>query len=234
MARIRSICFLFLWGVWTCILGTLGLPCMASRRAVWWLTDCWIDGTLWLLKTTCGVRVALSGALPESPCIVASAHQSTLDTLLLWRRLPRPIFILKRELYWIPIFGWYLWRSGQIAINRRAKQKPMAQVLERIGVAFTQGRSLIIFPEGTRMPVGAHKPYHRGVAMISEAHAKAVLPVALNTGVFWPKRTIVKTAGTAQIQLLDMVPACADASDGAWLESLQARISAAQAALPSG
>jgi 1-acyl-sn-glycerol-3-phosphate acyltransferase len=234
MKRLRSIGFLICWGVWTCVAGMLGLPCMLSRRATWWLTDRWIDGTLWLLRRVCGVGVALQGALPATPCIVASAHQSTLDTLLLWRRLPRPIFILKRELYWIPIFGWYLWRSGQIAINRRAKKKPMVQVLERIERAFAQGRSLVIFPEGTRMPPDRFKPYHRGVAMISAATQKPVQPVALNTGHYWPKRTILKTPGVATFRLLPPVMPCHAGHESEWLAMLQDSISAAQASLPLG
>ena len=234
MARLRSITFLTCWGMWTVLAGTLGLPCMMTRRATWWLTDVWIDGTLWLLRTLTAVRVGVEGALPTEPCIIASAHQSTLDTLVLWRRLPRPIFILKRELYWIPIFGWYLWRSGQIAINRRAKQKPMAQVLERIGVALAKGRSLIIFPEGTRMPPGEHKPYHRGVAMMSEAKQVQVQPVALNTGYYWPKRSIVKTPGVAVFRFLAPRHACQTGEEKAWLSELQTSINEAQASLRLG
>lgn len=216
----------------TVVLGLAGAPALLHRRLVWAVADLWVAFTLCWLRVTCGIRSQLRGgeSLPRAQVIYASKHQSAWDTLMLWRSLPRPLFILKRELYLIPFFGWYLWRSGQIAINRAARREAMEQIIRQTQDARCSGRPIVIFPEGTRGLPDADTIYRGGVAKLSQALGWPVIPVALNAGKFWPKRPVWKTAGTAVMQFLPAMPTCADDKD-AWLAALKTQIDSASRAL---
>lgn len=225
MRALRSYLFLALWCLLTLAAGVVCLPLLLSRTLTRGFCSAWVCTTLWLVRVCCGVRCEVSGTLPEKPYMVASAHQSALDTFLLWKALNGPLFIMKRELLLIPIYGWYVWRAGQIAINRNARTKPMQHIIACAQQAMQEGRVLVIFPEGTRLPPGATKPYQRGIGTLSHALHAPVVPVALNTGHFWPKGTLLKTPGRAQLRFLPPVEACGEQRDG-WVEALQARIRA--------
>lgn len=230
--RLRTAVFFAGWVPMTLALGVLALPALLRMAWTWRAADVWCAATLLWLRLSCGIHSECRGgeSLPQHQVIYASKHQSAWDTLMLWRILNRPQFILKRELYWIPIFGWYLWRSGQIAINRADRKEAMAIITTRMQEARRSGRPLVIFPEGTRGAVGAHTTYRGGVAKISHALGWPVIPVALNAGKFWPKRPIWKTPGTAVMEFLPLLPPCGDDKE-AWLADLKARIETASARL---
>jgi 1-acyl-sn-glycerol-3-phosphate acyltransferase len=164
----------------------------------------WLSGVLFGLKVLTGLGWELRGAenIPPGAVIVASKHQSTFETFAFRRVFPDPAFVLKRELLWIPFFGWYLFKSGVIAIDRSAGTRALKDMVKGCQVAAAKRRQIVIFPEGTRSAAGAKLPYHSGVAMLYGALDLPVVPVALNTGVFWPRGGLRKRAGTIVIEIL--------------------------------
>ena len=230
--RLRDIAFMLLWMFGTLVMGTLFLPCLLSRRATHWFSRCWARATLWLLDHICGIRSHLRGYtfIVGKPAIYAAKHQSTWDTIILNLQLRNPAFVLKRELYLIPIFGWYLWRSGQIAINRRDGKKALETMIAQAKRYAEQGRSIVIFPEGTRRAIFAPPAYKLGVARVSEATQLPVVPVALNAGRVWPRHPVAKRSGSAVVEFLPAMPPAGSAREP-WLQDLENRIESATARL---
>lgn len=224
---LRTLVFFAGWTGFTAAFGVAALPLLVSQRSSWWAAQCWATITLAWLRLSCGIASEVRG-LPASR-LIASKHQSAWDTLMLWRTLKNPAFVLKRELYWVPIFGWYLWRTGQIAINRRDGRTAMQTMLEKAAQALKKGRSVVIFPEGTRVPPGEFLPFRAGIARLSLALHEPVTPVALNAGHFWPKHTVKKSPGRAVLEF--MPPVDYHEPMPAWLSALQDRINAQSAAL---
>lgn len=222
MTTLRTILFFFGWILITLAMGALGMLCMPlPQRCIWWFNSRWVDASLWWLKLSCGLRGRVEGTVQGQ--LIACKHQSTLDTLLLWRTFGNPVFVLKRELYWIPIFGWYLWRSGQIAINRSEGRTAFEQLVQQAPRVLAQGRSIIIFPEGTRVRVGTRKPFRSGIARLSARLSMPVTPVALNAGLYWPKYSLLKKPGTARVKFMAPLPVC-PADQGEWMQQLEATI----------
>lgn len=218
---IRSLIFIVGWTLLTLICGVLFLPALATQRTTWFVSGIWAQLTLGWLRVACGIRSHVRGREHLHPgTLIASKHQSTWDTLMLWNVLGNPAFVLKRGLYFIPIFGWYLARGGHIGIDRRSGRNALRTILDAAPMLMAQGRTLVIFPEGTRMHVGQEKPFHRGVARISQALQLPVTPVALNAAMFWPKYTVTlrKNPGDAVLEFLPPVP---PAQGEEWLPRLQ-------------
>ena len=225
MRVVRTIVFLCGWMVWTVALGLLALPTMVSRRAVWWAAGIWVYGSLWWLRVACGITSQVQGTEHlRDARIIASRHQSAWDTLILWHTLKNPMFVLKRELYWIPVFGWYLWRTGQIGIDRANPKGAIARIVAALGAPEHRGRTLVIFPEGTRTPPGMHRSFRPGIGKISSTTQLAVVPAALNAGLFWPKRPWIKREGTAIIRFLSPVAAPDETKISEWVQAIQKSI----------
>jgi 1-acyl-sn-glycerol-3-phosphate acyltransferase len=222
MTNLRTAVFFAGWICFTAVLGMIALPAILSRRATWMLARGWTGATLAWLKLSCNITTCIEGRehIPASGGLIAAKHQSAWDTLALWHALKNPAFVMKRELYYIPIFGWYLWRAGQIAIDRTAGRKAMAIMVAGAQTALAAGRCVVIFPEGTRVAAGAEKEFRAGVARISAALAVPVVPVSLNGGRFWPKGDIRKFPGMAILKFLTPVAACSNDATP-WLKNLQ-------------
>lgn len=221
---LRTTLFFIGWACGTLAMGIGGMAVMLMpQRFVWRYNSAWAGFTLWWLRLTCRIHPQVEG-IPASQ-LIAAKHQSTLDTLLLWRQFGNPVFVLKRELYLIPIFGWFLWRSGQIAIDRSKGRSAFEQIGQQAPKLLAQGRTLILFPEGTRVRVGDHKPYRSGIARISALLGLAVTPVALNHGLYWPKHTLRKRPGAPMMRFLPPLPACSG-NTGKWMARLEQLISA--------
>ena len=141
------------------------------------------------------------------PLIVASKHQSMWETFALMQFFDAPLFIYKRELAWIPFFGWYLMKSGMIGVDRSGGMRSLMEMARRAPKEIRSGRQLIIFPEGTRTPVGAPPDYMTGVGQIYASSGVPCQPVALNSGLFWPRRTFMRYPGTLVVEFLDPLPA---------------------------
>jgi 1-acyl-sn-glycerol-3-phosphate acyltransferase len=223
-SAIFNVCFFSV----TIILMIAGLPTLAANRhAVFGLARLWSRTSLWLLRVICGLKVEFRGLenIPDGGFILAAKHQSALETFALVLHVRDFSFILKRELTRIPLFGWYLKRAEQIAIDRASGRAAMEQAIERSRALLSEGRSVFIFPEGTRTAVGAAPKYKMGVANIYAATGAPCAPVALNTGVFWPRRSFIKYPGLVVIEFL---PAIAPGMEkAAFLKLLQERIESA-------
>ena len=138
--------------------------------------------------------------------LVASKHQSVWETFALLLFFDQPLYILKRELTRIPFFGWYLIKAGMIAVDRRAGGRALLKMVRQASEEVRRGRQLIIFPEGTRRPVDAPPQYKPGVAQLYSSSRVSCLPVALNSGLFWRRRTFMRYPGTLVVEFLDPVP----------------------------
>jgi 1-acyl-sn-glycerol-3-phosphate acyltransferase len=202
--RIRSALFNAAFWLWIGVLG-IGLPiaCVyppfAHRIARLWAT-----GSLWLLRVLCGITHEVRGHeyIPSGTTLIASKHQSAWDTIIFWTLLPSPAFVLKRELIFYPIFGWYLILLKCIYIDRTSGAKAMKRMLREAKLRAGANRPIVIFPEGTRMPPGVNSVYHPGVAALYQHLNLPVVPVALNSGLLWPKNAFVKKPGKITIEFL--------------------------------
>jgi 1-acyl-sn-glycerol-3-phosphate acyltransferase len=165
--------------------------------------------SLWLLRVVCGVRVAWRGTdkIPQGACIVASKHQSAWETFAFYAVLNDPVYILKRELMWIPLFGWYMRKAGLIPIDRSAGMAALARMTARARAALVgpHPRQLVIFPEGTRRAPGAAPDYKPGIVHLYSKIGVPCVPVALNSGLFWPRRSLRKFPGTIIVEVLDPI-----------------------------
>ncbi len=183
---------------------TLVMPRAALLRVANW----WAQTNIFLMRIVCGIKVEFRGAekIPKGPLLVASKHQSMWETISLLPFFDAPFFVLKRELQWIPIFGLYLMKANMIAIDRRAGGRALLAMVRRAVAEVRHGRQLVIFPEGTRTPPGAPPQYKPGVGQIYVECGVTCLPVALNSGLFWPRRTFMRYPGTLVVEFLDPLP----------------------------
>ncbi len=182
----------------------LPLPPLVSLR----LGGMWSAVNLWALKMICGVRVRFIGTehISKTPVLYVSKHQSALETLALATIINNSACVVKKSLFHIPIFGWFLWRSGMIGINRNKGRKSLQKMRADSHHAIKQGRNVAIFPEGTRSKVGAKPNYKVGAYEMYKALHVPTVPIALNTGLYWPRNQFIKTAGTATIAFLPPIP----------------------------
>ncbi len=232
MIFIRSAIFNFCFFTATMLILIGGLPILlGDRRKVFILTRLWGRVSIWLLGHICGARVEFRGIenIPSGAFILAAKHQSALETFALALHVKDFSFILKRELTTIPLFGWYLKRAEMIAIDRKSGRAAMAQAIDSSKALLAQGRSIIIFPEGTRTAPAAEPKYKAGVAQIYAATGAPCLPVALNTGVFWPRRSFLKHPGKIVIEYLPVIAPGIPRKP--FMTLLQSRIEAASDAL---
>jgi 1-acyl-sn-glycerol-3-phosphate acyltransferase len=232
---LRSVLFNLLYGLWTAGMHIICLPLLfASRGAVQAAGGIWIDGTLWLLKHVAGIGYRVTGTenLPATPAIYASKHQSAWETLFLSRYLNFPAFVLKKELLSIPLFGWFIKRAGMIAVDRKAGASALRGMARQATETLESGRSILIFPEGTRVAPGQTKPYQPGVAALYTQQKVPVVPIALNSGLFWGRQAFIKKPGTIEVQILPPIPPGLDRK--AFMRDLESRIEPAAAALARG
>ena len=204
----RSLLFNALFYLTTIVLMIVGLPTLLlGRRSILALARLWGAISLWLLKMTCGLRVDYRGVenIPSGGALVAVKHQSFLETFALLRHMPDFAIILKRELTYLPMFGLYLVVSKQIAIDRGQGLKALRKVVSETRPALAAGRKIIIYPEGTRRPPGAPADYKSGIAALYAEARAPCLPVAVNTGLFWKRRSLIRRPGVAVIEFLPAI-----------------------------
>jgi 1-acyl-sn-glycerol-3-phosphate acyltransferase len=194
--------FLVLWILFA--IPTFLMP----RKAILTVAAWWAKSNILLMRLICGTKVEFRGVekIPQGPLIVAAKHQSMWETFALLQFFDQPLYILKRELKFIPFFGWYIMKAAMIDVERAAGARALKDMVKRAGGAVREGRQLIIFPEGTRRPVEAPPHYKHGVAQVYKDSGVACLPVALNSGLFWPRRTFMRYPGTLVVEFLDLLP----------------------------
>jgi len=198
-------------------------------------TRSWAIVNLRWLEWTCGVRYRVIGRenLPAGPVVVLSKHQSTWETLVFQELFPPLVWVMKRELLWVPFFGWGLAMGRPIAIDRGAGRRAMEQMLKQGKQRLDDGLWVVIFPEGTRMNPGQRGRYRPGGALLAVQAGVPVLPVAHNAGELWGKRQFLKHRGTITVVIGEPLPTAlqdpADVLKNAqdWIETAQARILAA-------
>jgi 1-acyl-sn-glycerol-3-phosphate acyltransferase len=208
MTALRSLLFNLAFFGWTALACVAALPTLVLPRGVLVrLARLWARGIVLLLAALLELRHEVRGKSPrpEGGAIYAFKHQSAWDTLLLPLLLQDPAIVLKQELLLIPLFGWYLAKTGQIAIDRRGGAAALKRMVRAAGRCIQAGRPLVIFPEGTRTAPGQHRPYLPGVAALYGQLALPVVPVALNSGLFWPRRSFLKRPGLMTVEFLPAI-----------------------------
>jgi len=165
------------------------------------LSKAWSHFNTWWLRITCRIDYQINGVehIPDRPVVVMAKHQSTWETLFLHKYLPPIAWVVKRELLWIPFFGWALALLRPIAINRQASASAVKQVIRQGAEHLNQGQWVLVFPEGTRVAPGVRQRYGMGGAMLAGRGGCPILPVALNSGEFWPRGGFIKYPGTIQV-----------------------------------
>jgi 1-acyl-sn-glycerol-3-phosphate acyltransferase len=204
---LRSIAFNVLFYLNTAIWLIIALPTFfMPYRAILVVAKAWGRSNLVLLRVA-GIDYEVRGRekIPQGPLIVAAKHQSAWETFALLPLFDNPLFIVKRELQWIPIFGWLMVKGRMVPVDRSAGSQALAAMTERARIELARGRQLIIFPEGTRRPVGAEPRYKFGVAHLYAAEGVPCVPIALNSGLFWPRRSILRLPGTVLVEILDPI-----------------------------
>jgi 1-acyl-sn-glycerol-3-phosphate acyltransferase len=164
--------------------------------------------SLWLLRVICGTGVEWRGRekLPAGAYIVACRHQSVWETFALFALLPDPTFVLKRELMRIPLFGSLARKARMIPIDRGSRAAALARMAALVRKEIPHGRQIVIFPEGTRRPPGAAPHYLPGVAYLYAETGLPCVPIALNSGLFWPRRSLRRYPGKVLVEVLDPIP----------------------------
>jgi 1-acyl-sn-glycerol-3-phosphate acyltransferase len=204
---LRSIAFNVLFYLNTAIWLIIALPTFfMPYRAIVAVAKAWGRSNLVLLRVA-GIDFEVRGRekIPSGPLIVAAKHQSAWETFALLPLFDNPLYIVKRELQWIPIFGWLMVKGRMVPVDRSAGSQALAAMTERARIELARGRQLIIFPEGTRRPAGAAPRYKFGVAHLYAAEGVPCVPVALNSGLFWPRRSILRLPGTVLVEILDPI-----------------------------
>lgn len=169
----------------------------------------WAVSSIYLHEVVTGAEVEIRGMehIPVGPCLVAAKHQSAWETMALLAFFPLPSYIMKRELLFVPLFGWHLMKAGQVAINREDKKRALSAIVEATTKAFARGRQILIFPEGTRRKVGAPPHYRYGVAKIYEGlRTAACMPVAIVSGLAWPRNTLLHFPRKIIVEFLPAIP----------------------------
>jgi 1-acyl-sn-glycerol-3-phosphate acyltransferase len=178
-------------------------------RAIVGVAKAWGRSNLFLLRVICNLKAEFRGVekIPRGGDLIASKHQSTWETFALLWMFEDPTFILKRELQWIPLFGWFTIKGRMIPVDRRAGSAGMTAMTARAAKELANGRQIVIFPEGTRRSAGAEPAYKYGIVRLYEIGNVPCVPIALNSGLFWKRRSIIRMPGTIVVEVLDPIPA---------------------------
>lgn len=206
---LRSIAFNVLFYLNTFIYLIAALPTFfMPYRAIVAVAKSWGRVNVVLLRVVAGIDCEIRGRekIPKGPIIVAAKHQSAWETFALLPLLDNPVFILKRELQWIPIFGWLTIKGRMVPVDRGGGSQALNAMIERARIELADNRQLIIFPEGTRRPAGAEPRYKIGVAHLYAAEGVPCVPIALNSGLFWPRRSLRRAPGTVIAEILNPIP----------------------------
>jgi 1-acyl-sn-glycerol-3-phosphate acyltransferase len=209
MTWTRALLFNIAFIAWTALLGLIGLPFLAApREKAMRFGRFWASSVLLLLRIIVGIDHQIRGLnhIPRDGCIIAMKHQSAWDTLILPALLGDPAPVVKRELLLIPFYGWYAARAGSIAIDRKGGAGAVRRMIAAARAIAAAGRPIVIFPEGTRVAPGERRPYQPGVAALYQALGLPLVPAAVNSGLFWGRRSFVKRPGRITLEFLEPIP----------------------------
>jgi 1-acyl-sn-glycerol-3-phosphate acyltransferase len=206
---VRAFLFNVLFYVTTVLFLGFGSPLLFGPRSwAMWALALHARTELWLLKTIVGTKLEVRGRenLPKGACLVASKHQSAWETFALIPLFRDPAYLMKRELFYIPFHGWFSYKFKMIPVDRDKGPAALRRMLAEAKTRAAAGREIIIFPEGTRRAPGAPPDYKTGVFLLYETLGIPCVPVALNSGLFWPRRSLKRYPGTIIVEFLDPIP----------------------------
>lgn len=230
---LRSVLFQIAFLLWSLLVALYGLIPLAlgNRQHLFSIGGVWSDGINLLLRAICNIRIRIEGRehIPEGPAMIAAKHQSLWDTAIVLRLFRGPAIVMKQELLRIPIYGALCRAQGMIAVDRDGGAKALKAMLKDARSAAADGRKLLIFPQGTRTLPGESAPYQPGVVALYRDLKLPVVPVALNSGFFWPKHGVRRRPGTIVLRFLPAIPAGLDRDT--FMKELETRIESANAAL---
>jgi 1-acyl-sn-glycerol-3-phosphate acyltransferase len=181
------------------------------------------------LRVICGLRSEIRGEVPQGEVLIAPKHQSFLDIILIYGALPRAKFIMKAELRFAPILGWYALRIGCVPVNRGKRGAAITQMMADVKSGLARPGQLIIYPQGTRVAPGEVLPYKIGTAALYSQLGQPCVPVGTNVGLFWPKRGILRHRGLAVVDFLPAIPP--GLGNAEFMELLEAQVEASSNAL---
>jgi 1-acyl-sn-glycerol-3-phosphate acyltransferase len=235
MRLARALAFNLVFWVGTLIFGIAGLPFLLTpRRTAMRFGRFWAQAVLFALRFVVGLTGEVRGRenIPPGGCLIAMKHQSAWDTLMLPPLLGDPAVVIKRELRYVPFYGWYATRAGSIFIDRKGGAGALRRMITSAKRAIEAGRPVVIFPQGTRTapgePTEAH-PYQPGVAALYRELDVPLVPVAVNSGLYWGRRAFMKRPGRIVAQFLEPIPPGRPRREV--MAELEARIEAASTAL---
>lgn len=208
MSWVRAWAFNLAFALWTILIGTLALPVLLlPRRVNMRFGRFWAQSVLVLLRLLVGLDCEVRGRerLPPGGYILALKHQSAWDALIVPIVLGDPAVVVKRELLWFPIYGWYAARSGSIGIDRKGGAGALRRMVAAAQLVIAAGRPVVIFPQGTRAAPGLSLPYQPGVAALYQALAVPLVPAAVNSGLYWGRRSFLKRKGCVVLEFLDPI-----------------------------
>ncbi|MES1982599.1 MAG: lysophospholipid acyltransferase family protein [Pseudomonadota bacterium] len=233
MVFLRSLIFLLLQIIITpffTLIALLSFPFHPIRR--YRLISGWALTMLWLLRVLCNIRMEVRGAqnIPRQPCLVLCKHQSAWETIALQKVFPPQVWVLKRELLWLPFFGWGLAMTSPIAIQRSSGKEAIKQLLKQGEERLKVGFCVVIFPEGTRIPYGQRSKYKIGGALLAVHCDVPTVPVAHNAGRLWGRNSFLKRPGVITMSIGEAInPAGLSAEEinqrvESWIENEVARL----------
>jgi 1-acyl-sn-glycerol-3-phosphate acyltransferase len=205
---LRSLVFNALFYLVLAVYLVVAIPTLVMpRRVIIALARHWARVNLALLRLICRITVDWRGLekIPPGAILVAAKHQSAWETFALLTLFDDPTFILKRELLWLPFYGWYARHAGMVPVERGGGKPALVAMAQRARAALADGRQIVVFPEGTRRRPGAEPRYKFGIAHLYGECGAPCVPIALNSGLFWPRRRFMRYPGTVAVEILDPI-----------------------------
>ncbi|MBC2834906.1 lysophospholipid acyltransferase family protein [Paragemmobacter straminiformis] len=181
------------------------VPALVSRSGAWAGVHAYCRWVRFTARILVGLRSEIRGEVPQGEVLIASKHQSFFDIILICSAVPRPKFIMKKELKWAPLLGWYALRIGCIPVDRGKKGRAIAEMKRAVAEGAKIPGQLIIYPQGTRVAPGATLPYKVGTGIIYAQMNRPCVPAATNVGVFWPRHGILRKPGLAVVEFLPAI-----------------------------
>lgn len=227
---IRSAVFVFLIYFAMLVMGICLAPlAIWSRGGAYWAMKRYCAFVLWLARVLVGIRHEIRGSVPQGEVVIASKHQSFMDIILLMHVLPTAKYIMKKEIIWTPIIGFYAMRIGCAPVDRGKRAAAMNQMLEGVEKSRDEEGQIIIYPQGTRVSPGVRRPYRKGAGVLYNRLGLPAVPVATNVGLFWPRKGIIRNPGVAVLEFL--APIDAGLAVDAFVAKIEAVIEPASNAL---
>ena len=232
MVKLRSVCFVIFFYSWLLMLALITFPVLFLPPQYLYRVQVLMSRSMvFLLRYVVGLRFEIRGQeyFPEGPALLAMKHQSAWETMVMHGIISKPVFVMKKELLRIPIYGRYCKKSGMIPVDRGGAASALRDMVRKARNAIAEGKTIIIFPEGTRVAPGTKRPYHAGVFGIYKTCDVPAVPVTLNSGTFWPRGHLLQRPGVIVLEFLPPIEPGLKKKD--FMALLESRIEEASDAL---